>query len=792
MKTFIEKHNQKIIVGLVILLSAAFGLKYYSEQKSDVLKSSLVENAGLTMHEKPRPDHVPGEILIKVKDAENFQVTSATETSIRSINEINQTYHVQEFKQAREIHTQVQLPGIYRVKILNDDHLSDVIQQYKANPDIEFAEPNGMMHITRTPNDTSYDLQWGLHNTGQTGGESDADIDAPEAWDTTTGSSSAIIAVVDSGVDTDHPDIQSKIIAGYNFVEGNTDPNPTPDGIDNDGDGSVDGGVQHGTHVSSIAAGVSNNGEGTSGVDWNARIMGVKVLDDEGSGSYFDVASGIEWAGNNRADVINMSLGGGYSDTVDSAIASAYANGSVIVAAAGNSNMDLDIIPSSPVCNDGGGSNNRVVGVAATTDDDTKASFSNYGSSCVDVSAPGQSIYAAVFYDPAYGFNTYYESFSGTSMATPMTSGVAALIKGRNPSWSNDQVRDRLIGTADDINAKNPMYSGELGGGRINARAAVGGSGGTAPAPTETRIVTGPANTGGPDVRGFTTGGTATQTRFNAFASTFRGGSRVAFGDIDADGEDEIITGAGPTGGPQIRVFEKDGTLRGIQFFAFHPSFRGGINIASGDVDGDGKDEIGVCQAHFGQAWCKVYRYNNDKTVVGEWIAFGSAEVGASIAMGDVDNDGKAEVIVGAGTGGGPQIRVFEANGSAKPIQFFAFHPNNRSGVYVASGDTDGDGKAEITACQGPGDEAWCKVYRYNNEKTVIGNFRAFPAGVLSGATVAMGDIDNDGMDEIITGASQGGGPQVRAFERIGTPKSTNFFAYDTSFKGGIFVAVSD
>jgi hypothetical protein len=311
------------------------------------------------------------------------------------------------------------------------------------------------------------------------------------------------------------------------------------------------------------------------------------------------------------------------------------------------------------------------------------------------------------------------------------------------------------------------------------------------------RIITAPGPGGGPHIRAFThTGSVDSITNIFAYDQAFRGGVFLDVGDIDADGADEIIVGAGPGAGPHLRVFERDGEQRGIQFFPFHPDFRGGLTVASGDVDGDGKDEIGVCQASDGQAWCKVYRYNNKQEILAYWNVFGTAEVGARIAFGDIDNDGKDEVIIGAGPGGGPHVRVYDIGtkvvsgpnqgATLKPISFFAFHPHNRSGVDVAAGDVDGDGKAEIAVSQLEGDEAWIKVYRYNSAQTVLGNWRAYPAGVTSGAYISMGDVNGDGRDNILTGPGRGGGPQVRAFYADGTPLPLNFFAYNAAFRGGV------
>ncbi|MFH2104625.1 MAG: S8 family serine peptidase [Parcubacteria group bacterium] len=324
--------------------------------------------------------------------------------------------------------------------------------------------------------------------------------------------------------------------------------------------------------------------------------------------------------------------------------------------------------------------------------------------------------------------------------------------------------------------------------GSLNYSSVVPGSRAQA-TPNSISIITGAGPGGGPQIRAFNDSGVSTGLNFFAYDQSFKGGTRVTTGDIDADGQDEIIVGAGTGGGPQIRVFESDGQAKPIQFFAFHPDSRTGVDVAAGDVDGDGKDEIAVSQLANGEAWVKVYRYDDGQTIMGEWLAFpAGVNSGATVAMGDVDRDGLAEVIVGAGTGGGPQVRVFEYNGEVKPIQFFAFHPDSRTGVDVAAGDVDGDGKDEIAVSQLANGEAWVKVYRYNDEQTVITAFRAYSRGVMSGANIDLIDVDSDGETEIVTGAGNTGGPHVRAFEMYEPITSTSFLAYGNYFRGGVDV----
>lgn len=308
-------------------------------------------------------------------------------------------------------------------------------------------------------------------------------------------------------------------------------------------------------------------------------------------------------------------------------------------------------------------------------------------------------------------------------------------------------------------------------------------------------IITGAGPGGGPHIRGFDTEGVANYYPNNLFAysTAFRGGVRLATGDIDNDNKDEIIIGAGPGGGPQVRVFEKNGIPRGIELFPFPATYRGGVDVASGDFDGDGKDDIAVFQFSGAQGWVKVYRYNASQTILFEKNVFGNVECGATVTMGDVDLDGRDELIVGAGSGGGPQILVFDykagdLNGTQKPISFFAFHPDSRTGVDVAAGDVNGDNKSEIIVSVLKDGQARIKAYRYNAEKTILGEWVAYGLAEV-GANISMADIDGDSRLEIITGAGAGGGPHVRTFEANGTPLIVNFFAYGKTFRGGVDVA---
>lgn len=257
---------------------------------------------------------------------------------------------------------------------------------YNALEEVEYVEPNYTVDAFPTPNDVFYAYQYGPQK-----------ISAPAAWDVTTSNSTIRIAIVDTGVQTNHPDLVNKLLPGYNFVNGNS--NVT----------DVNG---HGTHVAGIAAASTNNNLGIAGIAPAARILPVKALADNGSGTSTSIANGIVYAANQGAQVINISLGTTQdSVTMRNAIDYAINRGSVVVAAAGNNGANLLTYPAVY---------QNVLSVASTDENDLRSSFSNYGT-WVDVAAPGSNILSTY---P----NSYYSYLSGTSMACPHGSRFSSFI----------------------------------------------------------------------------------------------------------------------------------------------------------------------------------------------------------------------------------------------------------------------------------------------------------------------------------------------------------------------------
>jgi subtilisin family serine protease len=368
--------------------------------------------------------------------------------------------------------------GLEAIDDLDNADANAVAAQYKAMPEVEYAEPNYDIELDEIdnplepilPRDPQFNDQWALANSGQRGGKKGADISATLAWAKTTGSKDVVVAVLDSGVDYKHEDLENNMwvrpadmdpyhddelgtvddLNGYNAIDGTSDP------MDENG---------HGTHCAGIIGAEGENDLGIAGVNWKVQIMPLKFMSAGGFGTTKDAIEAINYviqrkkAGVN-VRIISASWGSTQkSRALEDVIRTAYENDILFVAAAGNASTNNDRSPHYPSSYDVP----NVVSVAALDRNDQLASFSNYGAKSVAIAAPGVEILST-------WLGNQYEEKSGTSMATPVISGVAALILSENPRMSVDDLRKKLMDSTDPIVA---LKGKTVSGGRINAAKAL-------------------------------------------------------------------------------------------------------------------------------------------------------------------------------------------------------------------------------------------------------------------------------------------------------------------------------
>ncbi|WP_299003880.1 S8 family serine peptidase [uncultured Shewanella sp.] len=347
-----------------------------------------------------------------------------------------------------------------RLALRQGADVKKAIKIISQHPAVKYAEPNYVIKALGVPDDPSFVSLWGMNNTGQDGGRVDADIDAVEAWDISTGDTNVIVGVIDTGVDYNHEDLKANMWTNPNEIPGN--------GIDDDGNGVIDDihgfnantgsgdpmdGNGHGTHVAGTIGAKGNNGVGVVGVNWDVSIIGCQFLDASGSGSTEGAIACIDYMtdlkvnhGVNIKATNNSWGGGGFSQALKDSIDAAGDAGILFLAAAGNSAVDNDVNPHYPSSYD----SDALMSIASTDRNDNMSSFSQWGLTSVDMGAPGSSILSTT---PSNGYSTY----SGTSMATPHMTGAAGLVWSVNPDLSPTEMKQLLMDSGEpnaDLNGK--------------------------------------------------------------------------------------------------------------------------------------------------------------------------------------------------------------------------------------------------------------------------------------------------------------------------------------------------
>lgn len=631
--------------------------------------------------------------------------------------------------------------------------IAGTLAALQKNSAVHTAEVNGSVRIAAapvTPNDALFSKQPYLEQ-----------INAPGAWAVTTGSSKVVVAVLDSGVAITHPDLEQNIWTNEKEIPG--------DGIDNDSNGFIDdvngwdfvnempdptpkfggsftdAGIHHGTLIAGIIASRGNNAIGTAGVTWRSKIMPLRVLNNRGEGDILTVIKAVEYAINQKADILNLSfVGDTNSALLKDALQRAYAAGIVVVAASGNDEInrhgvDLYVTPLFPACYHE--QDVSVISVASLDQEGRKANFSNFGQ-CIDISAPGVDFHVpqVVRYEQP-GFDLFYGSgWSGTSLSTAVISGVVALLKSINPALTQQETMKVLRETCDSTDGENPNFAGKLGCGQVNAERAVQrlldtvqqqiATEVTFEAPSMPALIALAPRDGKMPLRLFDKDGSRDESKALLPFDPARPPYTVA---VSPSG-DMLVAAVSQGGGPHVRIFDRDFGLLG-QFFAYAQKFRGGVSIAVGDVDGDGADEI----------------------------------------------------VTVPGVGGGPHVRIFDQNGGLKG-QFFAYDAGYRGGLRVTVGDINGDGSADIIVTPLRGSRRDVKVFQADG--SLITRFVPYPKANVANINLAVGDIDGDGSVDIVTAPALGAAP-VKVFSSAGVPKAS-FYPYGNKFRGGISLAVGD
>jgi len=678
-------------------------------------------------------------------------------------------------------------------------------------------------------------------------------IRAKEAWNISKGSSSVIVAVLDTGVDLDQPDLAANIWTNSDEIAG--------DGIDNDHNGYVDDvhgwdfvnsratpvpafignynfvAINHGTFVSGLISAIHDNSIGIKGATAVVKIMPLLVLGSDGEGGSYYVTQAINYAVANGASVINMSFGGNqYSSELKAAIDNAYKKGVVVVAAAGNvgdggaSGSDLTNDPIYPICYDQEFGQNEILGVLATDKSNRVTNFTNYGQGCIDIGAPGYDIVSLGYQDDSKtDYKSYVrEGWMGSSFASALVAGAAALLKSVNYNLTPAQIINTIISESGLLVAPDQKYSGKVGSGVLDIKKAmdkiIAGGYNNPPDNGNTGSTGNTGNTGStgnsspyiPPNQNVTPSTPSTNqfltNNFTLYVSQVSGGKGVARGfdyklnkikelevfkgtsfhglniqlvDANGDGYRELVAAGVKGDQPFVRVISLFNDTIEYSFLAYDAKFRGGVEASAGDVDGDGKVEIVVVPQSGAEPMVKIF--DRDGKLEKQFLAFNKDyRNGLSVRVGDVDKDGKIDIVIAPHEKIMPKVKIFDGAGKLK-TSILAYTADFEGGVNIALGDINKDGQLEIITGAGPGGGPHVKAFSYNGTKLV--DIFAYASNFSGGVNVASRDVNSDGYSEIITAPESKGGPHVRIFSKEGTVLG-EFFAWEKNYTKGINIDV--
>ncbi len=606
----------------------------------------------------------------------------------------------------------------------------------------------------KIPNDP-FVQQWGFHDTG-----------VYDAWNVSIGSRDTVVAIIDNGFDTFHPDLRANAwrnvnerpdngidddkngyiddVYGWNFVQEDTDGdgvisedetkgnnNPRPNVDDLQPEELQEGTFNHGTLVAGLIGAVGNNKRDGAGINWNVRLMNLRVVDREGRGSILSVREAIEYAVDNGADVINVSIVGNADSGFTEAIDYAYKKGVIVVAAAGNERVLLNASPQYPVCGDKNLSVQKVLGVSGIQRSRRLANFSNTGSECIDITAPSTEINSTVRYSPKNNLHLSFSSgWSGTSFAAPFVSGAAALIKSVQPLWTPDEIYTALLESTHKTPGQDEVtYANYFGNGLLRVD----------------RAITYAREKGSPRAEKILLVNPQTGTIFEQKIGTDRVARYRRIGLINIDDVEQFIHNGEKK---YALVQRRDGKTRLVKLFtekwrlvdSWHVPSAGPLEIAVGDVRSDENPEIilapqyrsdviydtyslsgdrigghrheslhngvrlGIFKeqengsqiaTYFSDAsGPQVHRFDKFDRSITEFDVGLYSEVG-DMAIGDIDGDGYDEFVLSGGTVDGPKVAYYERFGNWTR-RFMTFKKHNFTALDLEVIDFEGTGQGTV------------------------------------------------------------------------------------------------
>lgn len=603
-----------------------------------------------------------------------------------------------------------------------------------------------------------------------------------DAWNYVIGSKDVVVAVIDNGFDTFHPDLRNNLwknedeisgngiddddngyiddVWGWNFVptdlnkngkidvieaKGNNDPRPRIDELSDDD--KKDGTFHHGTVVAGLIGAVGDNKKDGTGISWRVRLMNIKVVESSGWGSLAYLAPAIRYAVDNGADVINVSMvgDGDQNEEIKQAVKYAFDKGVAVIAAAGNNSIHLDLSPLYPICSDASENDEWVLGVSAIDPTHHLTRFSNIGASCIDITAPGTDVSSTVRYAPLDGLANEYEGgWAGTSFGTPLVSGAAALLKSIHPEWKAKEIYQALLATVHHTPGQDEtVYAQLFGSGLLQIDKTVKYALERLTANVLSKILS---------IEPF-------QGRMNThkpFSSADKIADYTALQGIDdfavyKDGDKTMFAAVKMIGKNRSEVSLHNESLQEVKKWEIKA--KGRLTLIAGDVLGDENLEI-ILAPVYGDKWAfRIFDLQGN-----ELQSFSiSAALHKDVALGLSGKKGenKKELLALFENNGKLEIHHFDRELKLKKVIDISSDFKKRA--VIASGDVDGDGENEYVAGGGVGEAPYIAYYSQSGEQKR--KFTAYDISYNKGLGLLVGDYNKDGKAEMIVSALGGGQP---------------------------------